>query len=89
MYDEDGNLICFDTCELFNKDIGLYFQKKALNGFLQDKNYRIFWTVLGEKTIIGGDIGLDKVYETPEYTGLFYYDKAGRIVGNMTVASEI
>ena len=89
MYDEEGSLVCFDSCELFDKDIGLYFQKKALNRFLQDKNYRIFWTVLGEKTIIGGNIGLDKIYDAPEYTGLFYYDEKGRIVGNMTVTSEI
>ena len=42
MYDAEGNLVCFDVCELFDKDIGL-----------------------------------EKVYDTPEYTGLFYYDERG------------
>lgn len=83
MYDEAGSLVCFDSCELFDKDIGLYFQKKALDRFLQENNYRILWTVLGEKRIIGGDIGLDKVYDTPEYTGLFYYDEEGRMTGEI------
>lgn len=83
MYDEAGNLVCFDSCELFDKDIGLYFQKKALDRFLQENNYRILWTVLREKRIIGGDIGLDKVYDAPEYTGLFYYDEEGGITGEI------
>lgn len=88
MYDEEGSLVCFDTCELFDKNVGLYFQKEALDRFLQDKNYRIFWTTLGEKRIIGGEIGFDKVYDTPEYTGLFYYDETGKIVGDMKVIAE-
>lgn len=88
MYDAEGNLICFDTCELFDKDIGLYFQKKALKKFLQENNYRIMWTVLGEKRIIGGDIGPDMVYYSPEYTGLFYYI-GDKLIGNIRSVTDI
>lgn len=88
MYDENGKLICFDTCELFDRDIGLYFHKGALEKFLSENHYRIFWTVLGEKRIIGGNIDLNRIYDTPEYSGLFYYDEDGNLVGKIRDAVE-
>jgi len=88
MYDENGKLICFDTCELFDKDIGLYFHTEALQKFLSANHYRIFWTVLGEKRIIGGNTRLDKIYDTPEYSGLLYYDEDGMLTGEIRDAVE-
>lgn len=86
MYDESGKMICFDTCELFGKEIGLYFHKEALKKFLAENHYRIFWTVLGEKRIIGGNVDSERNYDTPEYTGLFWYDEEEKMEGKIRKA---
>ncbi len=55
MYSEDGELICFDNSERNSGDSRLYFRKSALMEFLEKHDYKIIWTVLCEKNIMGGD----------------------------------
>lgn len=88
MYNEAGKMVCFDTCELFDKDVGLYFQREILMDFLNQNHYRIIWTVLGEKRVIGGQAGIQKDYDMPEYSGLFYYARNGELCGDLKEAEE-
>lgn len=87
LYDKTGKVMCFDTCEVFDEDCGFYFQETALKAFLEEKHYKMFWTVLGEKRVIGGSFLDEKIrLETPEYTGLFYFDENGEIAGRIRSA---
>lgn len=52
-FDSDGNLICFDSSELFGTDAGLFIEKNRLCDFLQTLGYSLIWTSLQEKEIIG------------------------------------
>lgn len=55
MYSENGELVCFDNSEGNSGYSCLYFKKSALMEFLRNYDYKIIWTVLCEKNIIGGD----------------------------------
>lgn len=55
MYSENGELVCFDNSEGNSGDSCLYFRKSAIMEFLERHDYRIIWTVLCEKNIMGGD----------------------------------
>lgn len=83
MYDDAHKMICFDTCELFGKDVGLYFHKETLLEFLHQRHFKIMWTVLGEKRIIGGGMESEEHYDAPEYSGFFYYDENGKLCGEL------
>lgn len=54
MYSDNGELICFDNSEGNSGYSCLFFKKSVLKEFLEKYNYKIIWTVLGEKNIIGG-----------------------------------
>ncbi|HEY8362335.1 MAG TPA: hypothetical protein VIK77_05560 [Tissierellaceae bacterium] len=87
LYDEDNNLICFDTIELCNEKLGFLINKDSLFKFLNKNDYKIFWTVLGEKRILG-DIWVNKqVYSTPTFSGVYYMTDSG-LVGNITKFDE-
>lgn len=60
--DEDGSLysrgnhkICFDPSAQIESPSTLLIQKDIFLNFLRDNNLSIFWTVIGEKNIVGGN----------------------------------
>lgn len=53
LYDEDGNIICFDSKELIGEDIGYFIKEASLQKYLEMRNLCLIWTSLCEKTIIG------------------------------------
>jgi hypothetical protein len=88
LYDTNNNLICFDTNELCNEELGFLIDKDSLRTFLNNNDYKIFWTVLGEKRIIGDDIiGGGKVYPMPTFSGV-YYETNLELEGKITVFME-
>lgn len=85
LYDENQNLVCFDTIELCNKKLGFLFNKELLFSFLNKNNYKIFWTVLGEKRIIGNDARHNRErFPMPSFSGVYYYETDSRLVGQVT-----
>jgi len=72
MYSESGELICFDGSEGNPNHSCLYFRKKALSDFLTTNGYKIFWTVLGEKNIIGG-YDRDNYGQWPKASGIYEF----------------
>lgn len=54
LINRDNELICFDP-SVNNKSLScLLIRKEAFTDFLKENKLEIFWTVLGEKRIIGG-----------------------------------
>jgi len=72
MYSESGELNCFDSSEGNLNHSCLYFRKKTLVDFLIANGYRIFWTVLGEKNIIGG-YDRDNYGPWPKASGIYKF----------------
>jgi hypothetical protein len=72
MYSESGELICFDSSEGNSNHSCLYFRKKALSDFLINNGYKIIWTVVGEKNIIGGQ-DRDKYGHWPIASGIYKF----------------
>lgn len=55
LYDQSGNLICFDSSELLGEDMGYFIEENQLNAYLRKKHLCLIWTSLSEKQIIGPD----------------------------------
>lgn len=53
--DDDGNIVAFDPSVNLPGPNATLVNKELLTKFLADNGYEIVWTVLGEKTIMGGD----------------------------------
>ncbi|MDE6568063.1 MAG: hypothetical protein K2K70_10085 [Lachnospiraceae bacterium] len=75
LYDKLGNVICFDSKELLNEDIGLFIKAKALEEFLDKNGYSIFWTVLSEKSIMQRPmLNNGENFPMPHLSGIIFYD---------------
>ena len=87
MYDQSGEMICFDTVEIFGEERGFFFHKATLEKFLSENHCRIFWQLLGEKRTIGGSYRDEADAGSLEYTG-FYYLEGGKLCGSTRVVDE-
>lgn len=75
LYDKFGNVICFDSKELLNEDIGLFIKAKTLEEFLDKNGYSIFWTVLSEKSIMQRSmLNNGENFPMPHLSGIIFYD---------------
>jgi len=81
MYSENGNLICFDSSEGNQGHSCLFFKRSVLKEFLEKHNYKMIWTVLGEKNIIGGH-DRDNYGRWPIVSGIYSIEN-DEIVGTM------
>jgi hypothetical protein len=66
---------CFPSVLLINK--------KALLDFLEKNECEIFWTILGEKQLIGGSHAREDYIGRLEMNGVYHVDKIRNIVGRM------
>ena len=77
-----GEIICFDP-SVNNKSLFcLLVREKDFTGFLNKKELNIFWTVLGEKQIAGGNSYKSDMIKRLEVSGVYYFD-GNNIVGNI------
>ena len=77
-----GEIICFDP-SVNNKSLScLLVREKDFTGFLNKKELNIFWTVLGEKQIAGGNSYKSDMIKRLEVSGVYYFD-GNNIVGNI------
>lgn len=77
-----GKLICFDP-SVNNKSLScLLVRKKDLTKFLGKTDLSVFWTVLGEKQIVGGNTYKGDMIKRLEISGVYYFD-GNNIVGNI------
>lgn len=69
-YDENGELVAFDT-SLTNQKAGIVIRKDVLDNFLKSTNMRLVWFIRGAKEIHSNDLTITK---WSDWTGLFTYD---------------
>jgi len=57
--DEAGQLTAFDPSTQESGPSALLVRRESFLEFLEDQNYAVLWTLLGEKNLVGGGIGPD------------------------------
>ena len=55
LYDVEGNLVCFDSAELFGENLGYFIDQEQLGKYLNENEFTLIWTSLSEKRIICSD----------------------------------
>jgi hypothetical protein len=83
-FDNQGDLVAFDP-NVFDTNLPnqILIRKDKLYSFLQRKGLAIFWTLLGEKNMIGGSDSPDKWIGRLEVSGAFTLNNKNQIVGRM------
>lgn len=88
-FDEKDELVCLPT-NIFEEQssTALLIKKNFLCEFLKENNYGIFWTLLGEKKLIGGR------YSNQNYQGhliisvIYKMNRRYKLEGNFTIKFE-
>lgn len=88
LYNSEGKIICFDSSELLNENIGFFIDKELFFKYLQEYNYSIFWTVLAEKRIMYESYGSNEKYKQPHISGIYTLDESGNLIGNVNEYEE-
>jgi hypothetical protein len=87
LLDKEGQLICFDPSVSYGSPTCLLVRKDSFNSFLKKNNFKIFWTMLGEKLVHGvgsrGEYSSDRL----EFSGVYTFD-GERVDGNLKFFSE-
>lgn len=83
LYDESGRILCFDSIELLDEDIGFFIDEEKFLEFLEREGYSIFWTILSEKRIITDQISREMEYPMPHISGVFFLDDNEQLVGEL------
>lgn len=81
LLDQDNRLICFDPSANYKSRSCLLIRKKEFIEFLKRNDLDIFWTVLGEKLIMGGS-PIEPMGKWLEISGLYYF-RGNDIVGRL------
>lgn len=87
LYNNDGKAVCFDSQELLNEDIGFFIDKNEFLRFLSRNGYSVFWTVLGDKQIIGNRGYNDDNISSISISGIYHFED-GVFKGNTTEFKE-
>ncbi len=80
-FDKNGELVAFDP-SVFNENVPrhVFIRKDKLIDFLIRKNYTLFWTLLGEKNLIGGG-GIGQPLGWLEINGAYTLNGQNKIIG--------
>ena len=88
LYDANNNLICFDTSELCNEELGFVIDKGSLHTFLENNDYKILDSIR-RKRIVGSATRRDReVFPMPTFSGVYYYTTDSRLDGYLTKFME-
>jgi len=71
LLNQNNQLSCFDPSVNNNTISCLLIRKNDFINFLQESKFDIFWTVIGEKQIVGG-YGYEKQYKNIEISGVYF-----------------
>lgn len=76
-YDRDGGLVAFDPSVDEQGPSVLLIKKDRLQEFLAEHNLTLFWTLLGEKQMVGGSITGGDYIGHIEITGAYIWENSG------------
>lgn len=87
VFDKKGCLVALDP-NVFDENMPRHvlMRKDSLDDFLKRKGYAIFWTLLGEKYMIGGEYSGRKWIGRLELSGAYGLNEKNQIVGVMNAA---
>lgn len=88
LYGSNGDVICFDSNELLGEDIGFFIDKELFFKFLDNNNYKAFWTILAEKRVITGEFNIKERYRQPRISGLCTTDRNKKMIGNVNLFED-
>jgi len=82
-FNKQENLITLAT-SIFedNFPTALLIDKQAFINFLKKNGYAIYWTLLGEKQLIGGSLSREDFVGRLEISGSYAINMKGKVVGN-------
>lgn len=86
LYNDNDEIICFESSELINENIGFFIKKENFLRYLKEQGYSVFWTMLAEKRIIDTTYNYSQ-YKTPTISGVYTLDGEGILEGD-TVKNE-
>lgn len=78
----NNDIICFDTSVHNNSKPYFLIKKEPFLKYLEENKLKIFWTILGEKQIIGGNHNTEDYIRPLEFSGAYYF-KDNKIIGNI------
>ncbi len=79
---QDNEKICYDLSGVYSIGDNLVINKVSFLNFLNENNYQVFWTLLGEKNIIG-DTANNYGDRWPSVSGVYYFDDKLNLTGNL------
>lgn len=68
----DKKLVCFDSSELLNVNIGFMFSERHLLDFLKQNSYKLFFVVTGRKGMLGGN-HIERI-PMNDFSGIYTYE---------------
>ena len=80
-WDSDGHIVAFDPSIHENGPSVLLISKQKFIEFLTSKNYNVFWTILGEKRVIGDQLNRRYWPGRLEISGAYRLDQQSKIAG--------
>ena len=88
LYNNKDNLICFDP-SIYTKSIScLLVRKQDFITFLNENDLGIFWTIVGEKMIVGGNLSRDDYLGRLIINGYAYLAEDKKVVSKLKPYSE-
>jgi len=76
-FDNEHNLICYNPSVKYNSKQYLLIREEPLLKFLKENELEIFWTILGEKQILGGDF--KGFHGRLDFSGVYHLNNDGSI----------
>jgi hypothetical protein len=80
--DANNQLICYNPSVKYNTQQYLLIKEEPFIQFLKEHDFEVFWTILGEKQIIGGDFR--GFHGRLDFSGIYYLKDNGSIDGSIT-----
>jgi hypothetical protein len=80
-FDTNKNMICFNPSVKYNTKPYLLIKEEPLLKFLQENELEIFWTILGEKQLLGGNIRT--FHGRIDFSGVYYLKNDGTVESSM------
>lgn len=72
--DQSGTMVCFAAEAIHASKAHLLVKKEPFLTMLSENGFKIVWTLLGEKGVIGGSLTSNHHYGRQEFSGAFYFD---------------
>ena len=82
-FNKKGQRIVFDPSMVYSAPKSLLVRYDSLFEFMKEKDYEIFWTVIGEKMVYGKENFTKPIVSgRGKFNGVYRFDPDGKIISN-------